>query len=341
MASAVDQWGRYLITPPEGGKAVPHTRATTWAKTLDDQHGLSLWRQRTTALGLAQRSDLLALVAAAKDDDSNALDEVCESALQAAQGSAGANLGSALHSFTERIDRGEMVEVPEPWRGDIDAYTEALHQAGIKVEAIEQVCVCRELTVAGTFDRIVSFDGRLFIADLKTAKDLRYSWTSIAMQLAIYAHASTLYNVESGEHTPMPAVDQLQAIVIHLPVGKAKCDLYFVDIAEGWRGANLAKWARTWRKVNGLHAPLTDSTSERRTCLVAQVRRLVDEYPDAARDLAGLWPAGVPTLKENGQTPEDLEEIAQAVQKVEAVHRVPFGDPDPLRAQNRQTKEKP
>ena len=325
-----DRYGRYLIVPPDGGKPVPYTRATTWASTLDDRYALERWSCRTVALGLARRPDLLASVAAAKDDDRDTLDTLCERALEAGGSSTSATLGQALHRFAERIDNGEDVKVPDPWREDLDVYTEALSQAGITVDLVERVCVCPQLIVAGTFDRVVTFDGRRFIADLKTGQRLDYSWGSIATQLSIYAHASTLYDAESGKHTPMPEVDQERAIVIHLPAGKARCDLYFVDIAEGWRGANLAKWVRAWRKVGGLHSPLADSTGERRTWLVTRVRRLVDEYPDAARELARRWPVGVTTLKQNGHTDVQLEEIAAVLQQVEGVHRIPFEDePDP------------
>lgn len=31
-----DRWGRYLVVPPDGGKPVGYTRATTVAKALDE-----------------------------------------------------------------------------------------------------------------------------------------------------------------------------------------------------------------------------------------------------------------------------------------------------------------
>lgn len=38
-----DRWGRPLITPPDGGKPKPYTRASTLAKALDDNQGLIDW----------------------------------------------------------------------------------------------------------------------------------------------------------------------------------------------------------------------------------------------------------------------------------------------------------
>jgi hypothetical protein len=38
-----DQWGRYLVLPPDGDKPVGYTRATTVAGALDDGYGLQKW----------------------------------------------------------------------------------------------------------------------------------------------------------------------------------------------------------------------------------------------------------------------------------------------------------
>ncbi len=147
MISAVDRWGRYLIVPPEGGEPVAHTRATTWASTLDDRYAFEKWGRRSVALGLARRPDLLASVAAAKYDDRDTLDGLCERALEAGGSSTKATLGQALHKFAKRIDNGEDVDVPDPWRAVLDVCTEALLRAGITVDLVEQVCVCPVLTV--------------------------------------------------------------------------------------------------------------------------------------------------------------------------------------------------
>ena len=191
---------------------------------------------------MAQRPDLSAAVAAATDDDKAVLDALCEQALEAGGSSTSATLGTALHKFAERVDGGEDVSiVPAAWRDDIAAYTEALASAGINVVLIEQVCVCPELEVAGTFDRIVELDGRSYILDLKTGQSLDFSWGGIAIQLSIYSRAETIYDPEAKTHSPMPAVDRERAIVAHVPAGQAKCDLYLVDIEAGWEGALLAR----------------------------------------------------------------------------------------------------
>jgi hypothetical protein len=332
LAPQFDRWGRYLIVPEGGDEPVPHTRATTHAATLDDRYGLEKWSQRMVAIGLSRRSDLLAQVAAAPEHDRGRIDSIVVDAIEAAEASKGRNIGEALHQFTERLDSGELElgNVPNPWQADVAAYRKSMGEAGFAVELIERTCVVPRLVVAGTFDRLVVRDGRRFVLDVKTGQRLDYGWGAIATQLAIYSRAATLYDFDTAEHSPMPEVDQRVGIVAHVPAGGGKCELVTVDLEVGWQGAELARLVRTWRKATFRLGDVGASLPSRREWLVAQVRRLVNEYPEAARDLAQRWPVGVPTLKADGHTDEQLGEIAAVLQQVEGEHRIPFADePDP------------
>jgi hypothetical protein len=334
MTARFDRWGRYLVTPQGGDKPIPHTRATTLASTLDDRHALEQWRQRRLVLGLSLRSDLQAQVVATRDDDRAGLDRIIADAGEAGGASTARNLGSALHELTARADVGELevAAIPGPHRRDVEVYRRVLDEAQLVVELIERVCVLPELVVAGTFDRVVRRGDRRFVLDVKTGQRLDYGWGSFATQLAIYAHASTLYDPEAATHSPMPEVDRLLGIVAHLPAGQGRCTLHAVDLEVGWRGAQLAHAVRTWRGsefcvTDGIVDVLTDgigASTERREWLVGRVRWLVDEHPAAATDLARLWPAGVPTLKRNGHSAEQLEQIARVLRDVEGAHGVPF-----------------
>jgi hypothetical protein len=249
-----DRWGRYLITPAGGGKPKAYTRATTIADTLDDRYNLELWKIRMAALGLVERPDLYASIASLPKDDKAKINGLCDKAIEAAKGSAGANLGTALHRFTERINRGHDVVVPAPWDADIAAYQATLNKHGLVVDRnhLERIVVLEQLGIAGTFDLILN--GR--IADLKTGATLDFSWNAITIQLAIYAHADTLYDPVLKIHEPMPSVDQDVAYVIHLPAGQGICTLYRVDIKAGWEAAQQALWVRSWRKRKNLAVPV-------------------------------------------------------------------------------------
>lgn len=249
-----DRYGRPLIK----GKAF--TRVTTLAETLDDRYNLELWKVRKGGVGLTVRPDLYARVAACRPDDKKALDSLMSEAIEAAKASEGANLGTALHAFTERIDLGEELAVPPPWDADIAAYRQALadHRITILPEWVERMVLCEELGVAGTPDRRVEHRGRITISDLKTGATLDFSWCAIAVQLACYANARLAYNPVADEVIPITEdVDTNTALVIHLPAGKATCTIYEVDIAAGWEAAKQAMWVRDWRKRKNLATPVS------------------------------------------------------------------------------------
>lgn len=258
-----DRYGRYRFPHLESGRVVPWTRATTFAKSISDTYTLSMWQQRMAIKGLTMRPDLYASAAATPLEDKDALNKLVETAKEVAGSKTAAGMGTALHSFTEAHDRGEEV-TPGPWSNDITAYAAALRDHGIMVEPgmIERKVVCARFGVAGTFDRIVRVPapcpacGRsLAIGDLKTGRDLSYGWNEISIQLAVYANADRIWDIEGKRYIPMPEVCRCKAIVIHLPVGQATATLYDVDIAEGWRAAELCESVRAWRKHRSLAVP--------------------------------------------------------------------------------------
>lgn len=256
-----DRYGRYLIPDPATGKERAWTRATTLAETLDDRYNLELWKLRTAATGFAHRPDLLALVAA-HQGDKKALDRVCADALEAGKAGEGANLGTALHALTERIDRGEDALIIDSLRADVEAYRKAIAGSGLTIATLpdgrlarEVIVLCTELEVAGTADHLFAGD-KLTVGDLKTgASAIDWAMNSIAIQLAIYAHASHVFDPATDTLTEMPPVDLERALVIHLPVGRGVCTLHEVDIAAGWEAAQHAAWVRGWRKRKGLSKP--------------------------------------------------------------------------------------
>lgn len=241
-----DRWGRPLIVPPGGGKPVGYTRVTTLAKTLEEQSALAAWKQRMTLVGVTLQPHI-ALAAAAARDDKTKLNELAEQALAAAQAGAKAEIGTALHKLTEKLDKGEDIgPIPDAYQADLDAYRAATE--GIRWTAIEQFLVVDELQVAGTADGIgVLPDGRTVIADKKTGS-IEYAGLSIAAQLACYAHGQA-YDVATGARTPID-VDQSVGVVIHMPAGGGTCRLYDVNLLSGWKVAQLSAQVRKFRTVS-------------------------------------------------------------------------------------------
>lgn len=294
-----DRFGRYLLPDPVTGDEQAWTRASTVARTLADEYNLARWGERMVAKGVAIRPDLVAGAAAAHSDrDKSTLDGIAKQAKDAAEASSGANFGTALHSFTERYDRGESLAAltaPTPLDADLRAYAEAMRTHGLKSRHIERVVVVPELGVAGKFDRLVEQPpgatkaDALAVLDLKTAKSVDYGWLEMSIQLAIYSRAAFIWDPATGTYEPMPAVDQARALVLHLPVGKATAQLYGVNIAKGWEYAQIAIAVRAARSSAKQLAWLVEPDPE--ALLLHRVARAVDRA-----ELGALWehhaPAG-------------------------------------------------
>lgn len=271
-----DRYGRYLLPDPETGKERSWTRVTTIANTLKERRALEQWDQRNIVYGMGQRPSLYARAAASTLSDRKGLQEIANRAREAADSQAGADVGTAIHTFTERIDRGEAIEIPEPYSHDVDAYCQAMELAGMVtcLGWIERVVIIPELKAAGTVDRLVNGMWPLpRIGDIKTATDkiydtggpvntvLAYGMVDIPLQLALYAHASHWWDGEHQQWIEMPVVDQERAMIMHVPVGLGECRIYEVDIAAGWEAVQLAVGVRDWRKRKDLAELVLDIRS--------------------------------------------------------------------------------
>lgn len=258
------RWDRPKVKPPDGSRKVEYTRCTTFVDALDSKYALSLWQQRMVAVGMSQRKDLLLGIAAlapslmlptddVPDDAKEKANELCEKALEAAQGRAAATTGTALHAMTQHLDLGHPLGViPDEARADLEAYRRAT--APLTALHIEQPMVHDGFKIGGTPDRIVEYGGDVFIADVKTGS-IQYAALKIAMQLAVYAH-STIYDVTIDRRLKTPDINKRRAIVIHLPAGKAQCTLLSIDIDRGWRAVQTASQVRNWRSAGDWMKPL-------------------------------------------------------------------------------------
>lgn len=270
-----DRWGRPLIIPPDGGKPRGYTRCTTFAGILEDQYGLTKWKQRQTAIGVASRSDLILSINAHADDKA-AMDGFVEDAMVAAKAGAAASIGTAIHKLSEYVDKGlPLPPVPAEYSGDLLAYREAM--SNLDILGIERFTVEDELKVGGTHDRTVGYQGGRYIFDLKTGS-IDLGALKIAIQLAIYAH-SKLYDINTGERAELD-VDQERAIVGHLPAGSGQMSLYWVNIAAGWEAVQTVLDVKKWRARKNLFKAWPTTTPD--------LAKLIAAAPDRAT-LQALW----------------------------------------------------
>lgn len=252
-----DRYGRPMVMPAKGSKRVSYRRATTFVGALEDTYNLMAWKNRQVAIGMGQRPDLVLAAASAEPDDKKRFNEIADKACEHALASASATTGTALHALTERLDRGQKLgHVPDPYPADLKAYEAAT--AGLEWLGIEAFRVHDEWKVAGTADRIGRHHGRLRIYDIKTGSvDFPHK---MAMQLAMYAHSLPYDIATDTRGGAEPGLDMNTGVIIHLPAGQARCDLYEIDIAKGWGACLIAHQVWRWRGEKNLTTLIGDET---------------------------------------------------------------------------------
>lgn len=361
-----DRWGRPLIVPPGGGKAVPYRRASGIGKALEDDTNLTYWRARVVAIGLMRRPDLQALVLGHQDHKDTELRNAVEEAFRAGGGEERRNQGTALHKLSELADFSTL---PDSLRRDLDAYREALGRHGLTEIESETFVVHDDWKIAGTFDRLLDGFGQWFVADIKTGASVQYGQGSWACQLAVYANGLR-YDASTGERSPLVQPSELldtdTGLIIHLPAGEGRCEIHEIDLRPAAKAIETALWVHEWRntskrlltplaspaestnEVDAVQPQVTTATAPTQDVqaagdvahLVARYDQLIEQGIDK-RIVAARWPAGVVGPKRADQwTSADLAGIKAALDAVERAHGTEFTEaptdprrlPDPHRS---------
>jgi hypothetical protein len=263
-----DQWGRPLIVQlDDTGRPVmvatkdgpeplrlAYTRASRAGSVLEYQGALNSYHQRNVAIGLAAREDLYYLAKSVVEPGGAGRREMDKTVVEPAKAAAGAsgaaNMGTALHSFAERSDRGELVPPLGPYQASLDAYRKIT--AGWIWVGIECRLISDRFRMAGKADRLgrppgfmVAPDGTIITPDdvlaldLKTSSSDRYFGVKFAVQLCVYAHGA-LYDLKTYARTPTGARTDW-ALVIHVPTGGSSGALYWVNLRRGVELVGLAR----------------------------------------------------------------------------------------------------
>lgn len=270
------RWDRY-----KDHNGTEFQRVSTLIKKVEtDRYNLDLWFRRQVLVGASLRDDLILGAKAMKphpvtgwsDAQRKDLNRLAETALEAAKETDGAVLGTAVHTLTERLDRGEDVEsvvrgLPAQAERDLRAYALLIELNGWRTIEVERTVVNDEIDVAGTFDRITEIPGLTAMLgrgycqhgcgvggegagnherdaldtvtmDVKTERDPTKNGLHIGPQLAIYARSRRMWLPE-GRYVDTPCVRQDVAVVVHVRDGHAVP--YFVDIRAGWDAALAAR----------------------------------------------------------------------------------------------------
>lgn len=247
--------GRYALPDPETGKPERYTRVTTGAHTLDATEGLDIWKTGNVVLGLKDHPELL--------DDIDMYADPADVRRQArrvankAQDYAGANeaaeLGTAIHAWTEAVERDGLAleDVPDQFQPYVNAYLDTLAEWGVTTVPgmVERIVYHPGSGWVGTLDRIYQLaDGTRVIGDIKTSKTLQHGWLGFSVQFAAYADAAYMLSLDGSGWEPMPEVSSDYAVVAHAPSNQpGRCSLVTFDLEAGREYLELAAAVRRAR----------------------------------------------------------------------------------------------
>ena len=272
-----DRWGRPMLFPPEGGKAVAYPRVSTMSKWLDDKGGLINWTASQAMICMARSKPIQARIAAivartendAYRENREALKEMVESATRIAQAQGRADLGTAVHEFTELLDSGTLdwSYVPENLKGPLHSYQEKMSSftvvdSEVFVTIDEPSRGKSPIRGAGSMDRIIHHPELGFVvADIKTGVDEPKYPLGVTTQVSVYSRGSRYRDgrfsgspsftdgVANADGTswrkPLhPELNKSVGIMIHVPLptnptDRSECALYQLDLDAGWESLLL------------------------------------------------------------------------------------------------------
>lgn len=264
-----DGSGRPLLIPRGVEVAdenrVPYTRASGLADHLEDFSFLWKWKMRGLAKGLADRMDLVRLVAAetyttgfAEDEQANRaagrrIDEVIERALDQSGTDAKADYGTAIHARTEPgLDGG--TDPDEKQRLDVASCWDLWRELGVVHLGTEVFTANDELMTAGTFDHLSYVPSLgIVITDKKTSSKAKQNYD---VQLGGYAN-SDVYDKDTDQRMSLeeyvaskgwdPALlNRREGIIWWVKGGRTQARL--LDLENGYRWAKVAATIRDERR---------------------------------------------------------------------------------------------
>lgn len=344
-----------------------YSRPSGWGSDLDDESNLVNWRIDRAMEGVACDPSIAATVAA-NLGISEGRKERRNRAIERGRGAERADIGTALHAMSARVESGDSFRAPPPYDADLAAYLTVLERAGLTSEFIE-VKICSDVwRAAGTADRLyrVGRDlttpdgtiipkGAMLMGDLKTGAKLELKLPGFSVQLAIYADGC-FYDVNTDERTPMPEELRMDwGVLVHLPAATGRCELFWCDLRVGRIGAELVRQVRHWRKRIDFAEPFIWPPEDDVPTEELPVIPVPDEAVDPGDDewaaaltpfiqervnaiglasnearmmLVRSWPPDIPTPSE-GLAPPQVSRLLTLLDGVEAAMGLPWPLDDP------------
>jgi hypothetical protein len=203
-------------------KGKDYVSVTTAIKNGVSKPGLIGWAARTVAnLAVEMQSD----------DNGQPQTLNVKSLMQAFDGARGgaASIGNVVHSIAEKISNNQSVDLNslgDDVRPYVESFIRFVDEWKPKFIETEAFVASRKHEYAGTLDAIVEFNGKAYILDIKTGKNV---YPEVGLQMAAYARADFIGRVDQDEKQ-LPEINMNKGIVLH--IRPDKYDVYPVMIGE-------------------------------------------------------------------------------------------------------------
>ena len=256
-----DNQGRPLIRQPDGTRRA-YTRASSLGDYLAETEFLRRWEKRYLARQMGKNEDLAALAAlesystgfdedaVTKSQSGKRLDAIIDRALDRGRIDERADYGTVIHALTEPGTEGY---VPIRAALDVAAFWELVAVNDIRIVGTELFIVNDRWKVAGTFDHLVEFDGKFYIADKKNGRNIK--GLGFSVQFVSYADGM-LYDPQTEARTPLTSLTDGEPIqkdiALLFEVKDGKAVVRDVDIKRGRQAAQVAAQVRDMRAWSSL-----------------------------------------------------------------------------------------
>lgn len=291
-----DQYGRYLVKLPgmehmPSAPAVPLTRVSTITKALIQKTAVIDWRERliVTAAADPENAQLLSSVLEAQNrGNRKEVMRISEELFKRGGGKERSQLGTAMHEYTEKRNRGEDPgSIPEEHRPSLAAYDAVLAD---RVRVLPQFLERRLIapwSAGGTLDNIVMYRNDLVqpegadedtpaagewdmrVADLKTGRDMSKGWAEKVIQLWEYANAEWFWDEDQDIWVRPPReLRKDRGLIIHVPMD-GTATLYDVDLSGVDRVVEAAMIARRHEAEASTRARVVATADRRGPAFVA------------------------------------------------------------------------
>lgn len=292
--------------PADDERRVAYSRASGLADHLEDFSFLWKWKMRGLAKGLADRIDLVRLVAAedyttgfAEDEAANRaagrrIDLVIDRALDQSGTDQKADYGTAIHARTEPGNTG--VDPDEKQANDVASCWDLWRDLGIVHLGTEVFTANDETRSAGTFDHLSYVPGYgICVTDKKTSSKAKQNYD---IQLGSYAN-SDVYDPLTDQRQTLEEFIEAQGwdpALLNREVGiiwwvkDGRTQARYLDLTVGWRWAKVAASVRDERRPQAARVA-KDVTKTIGKEVESQRARLLTALAEAPTmdALLGIW----------------------------------------------------